>query len=109
MTIKTVDTYYLWYDQMIGDLDQIHDHDRTNFPFVQSEEYTEFLQSCVTAGSLPSTRQPEDSVVRTENEIIITTVWLDKTVAEHRCILKQNMVSGDSFTSPLISSVVIED
>ena len=109
MTIKTVDTYHLWFDTAFDNLDQVHDRDRTNFPFVHTEEYTEFLQSCVNAGSLPSTRQPEDSVVRTENEIIVTTVWLDKAVAEQRCILKQNIPFGDSYTSPLISSVVIED
>jgi hypothetical protein len=109
MTIKTVDTYHLWFAETVVNLDTIHDRDRTNLPFVQSDNYTEFLQSCVTAGSLPSTRQPEDSVVRTETEIIITTVWLDKAVAEQRCILKQNTPFGDSISSPLISSVVIED
>jgi len=107
MTIKTLSTYYLSYDAFTGkSSDTVHDQDRTTFPDIPNElsDLLSFLKDSVQNGSLPSTRQPQDSVVRTATEIIITTVWLNKTAAENYCLLRRN-----SSNEHLISCTVIED
>ena len=105
MTIKTIDVYHKTGLQYIGAvLDGIHD-ERTDFSRILDPDLQAFMIDSLANGTFPSTKQPEDSIVWTDDECIITTVWLDKAAAEQHCVLKQN--SG--LSSELISATVVED
>ena len=106
MTIKCIDTY----DRSIVEpLGIFSDEaavlgDRENFPMIPPP-FAEKLRTAVAEGKLPATRHPEDSMVWTDTELIVTVVWLDYPTALERCMSKRNGVG----TIGLKSSVVVED
>ena len=105
MTIKLIDTYDRAVVEPLGIIREDLLHDRSDFAmFPANSPVREFLQQQVADGHLPSTLQPEDSIVWTDTECIVTVVWNEYYNAQNYSIRKlgQN-VPG------LKSSVVVEE
>jgi len=105
MTIKTINIYNRAGLESLGsNLEGIHD-ERVNFNKISDPNMQAFMINAVRNGTFPTTKQPEDSVVWTDTECIVTTVWLDRAAAEQHCVLKQN----SNLAPELISATVVED
>ena len=105
MTIKLIDTYDRAIVEPLGMIREDLLHDRSDFAMFQpNSPAREYMLKQVTDGHLPSTQQPEDSIVWTDTECIVTIVWNDYYNAQNCSIRKlgQN-VPG------LKSSVVVEE
>jgi hypothetical protein len=106
MTIKIIDTYDRSVVESLGMFtdEDASIGDRVNFPTLPPSVADQMKQH-VAEGKLPATRQPEDSIVWTDTECIVTIVWLDYYSAEtHRQGKQRNVQS-----SGLKSSVIVED
>lgn len=106
MTIKCIDTYDRATVEQLGlFLDENATiADRTTFPTLPPA-VAEEMKQLVADGKLPATRQPEDSMIWTDTECIITIVWLDYPTAVARSQGKLFSMKNKG----LKSSVVVED
>ena len=76
MTIKTISTFL----KVSYIPENLHDT-RANSTHMPPHVVTK-LRQWTDEGKYPSTRQPGDSVVVTDEHIIITTVWFDEAAAQ---------------------------
>ena len=105
MTIKCIDTYDRAIVEPLGIFsDETAMFDRVDFPTLPPA-IAEIMKDHVANGKLPATRQPEDGVVWTDTECIVTIVWLDYVSATSHSESKKAGVSRIG----LKSSVVVED
>ena len=105
MTIKLIDTYDRAIVEPLGMIREDLLHDRSDFAMFQPNSPVRgFLQQHVADGHLPSTQQPEDSIVWTDTECIVTIVWNDYNAATSHSARKLA-----SNYPGMISSVVVED
>ena len=106
MTIKLIDTYDRAVIEPLGIFSDENATigDRTNFPGLPPA-VAELMKEYVVEGKLPATRQPEDSIVWTDTECIVTIVWLDYYTATLRSVGKTSSLGSIG----LKSSVVVEE
>ena len=106
MNIKLIDTYDRAIVEPLGifaDENAILG-DRSNFPGLLPTG-AELMKEYVAEGEFPAIRQPEDSIVWSDTEVIVTFVWNDPRAAENWSDIKLS-----SFQSiGLKSSVVVND
>jgi hypothetical protein len=106
MTIKCIDTYDRAVVEPLGVFsnESAMFDDRANFSNLPPA-VAEQMKEHVANGRLPSTRQPEDGIVWTDTECIITMVWLDYPSA----IIYSNgkLTAGQKLG--IKSSVVVEE
>ena len=105
MTIKCIDTYDRAIVEPLGIIREDLIHDRTEFSmFPANSPKREYMKQMVADGHFPATPQPEDSIVWTDTECIVTIVWNDYYSAQTHSTRKL------STNYPgLKSSVVVED
>jgi len=89
MTIKLIDTYDRAIVEPLGMIREDLLHDRSDFAMFQpNSPAREYMLKQVTDGHLPSTQQPEDSIVWTDTECIVTIVWNDYDAAHGHSVGK---------------------
>ena len=105
MTIKCVDTYDRATVEPLGIIREDLIHDRTDFAmFPANSPAREYMKQMVADGHLPGEQQPEDSIVWTDTECIVTIVWNDYYSAQTHSSRKL----AANYPG-LKSSVVVED
>ena len=105
MTIKLIDTYDRAVVEPLGIIREDLLHDRSEFAmFPANSPARAYMQQMVADGHLPATQQPEDSIVWTDTECIVTIVWNDYYAASGHSSRKLA-----SNYPGLKSSVVVED
>ena len=106
MTIKLIDTYDRAVIEPLGIFSDENTAigDRTNFSGLPPA-LAELMKEYVVEGKLPATRQPEDSIVWTDTECIVTIVWNDYYTATLRSVGKASSLGSIG----LKSSVVVEE
>ena len=104
MTIKCIDTYDRSIVEPLGIFsNEDAMFDRVNFPTFPPA-IAEQIKELIAGGKLPATRQPEDSIVWTDTECIVTITWLDFPAA-----VSQSNSKNDLKRFGIKSSVVVED
>jgi hypothetical protein len=105
MTIKLIDTYDRAIVEPLGIIREDLLNDRSEFAMFQPNSLSrEFMQQQVADGHFPSTQQPEDSIVWTDTECIVTIVWNDHSAATSHSARKL----AANYPG-MKSSVVVED
>jgi len=108
MKIRLIDTYYRVIAEPLG-IWSLHDDtffdDRTHFSRLPPH-VADLMKENVAAGRYPATRQPEDSIVWSDTEIIITWVWYDLRAARERSNMKLFALQSMGLKS---SVVVVDD
>lgn len=105
MTIKIIDTYDRAVVEPLGIIREDLIHDRTDFAmFLPNSPAREYMKQMVADGHLPGEQQPEDSIVWTDTECIVTIVWNDYSSA----LAHANRKLASNYPG-LKSSVVVED
>ena len=105
MTIKCIDTYDRAIVEPLGIIREDLIHDRTDFSmFLSNSPAREYMKQMVADGHFPAEPQPEDSIVWTDTECVVTIVWNDYPSA----LAHANRKLGSNFPG-LKSSVVVED
>jgi hypothetical protein len=105
MTIKLIDTYDRAIVEPLGLIREDLLHDRSEFAMFQpNSPVRAYLQQEVADGHLPATLQPEDSIVWTDTECIVTIVWNNHSAATSHSARKL----AANYPG-MKSSVVVED
>ena len=77
MTIKLIDTYDRAVVEPLGIIREDLLDDRIEFSMFSNPEVRNYMKQLVADGHFPATTQPEDSIVWTDTECIVTIVWND--------------------------------
>ena len=104
MTIKIIDTYNRSVVEPLGIIRPDLLDDRTEFAMFINPTVQEAMKQLVADGKFPATKQPEDSIVWTDTECIVTIVWNDYHAAQQHSTRKL----AANYPG-MISSVVVED
>ena len=106
MKIKLIDTYDRAIIEPLG-IWSLHDDaffdDRTHFSRLPPN-VAQMMKEHVAEGRYPATRQPEDSIVWTDTEVIVTWVWYDARAARERSNMKLLALQSIGLKSSVVTS-----
>jgi hypothetical protein len=101
MAILIIDTYERGVFESLSTFTDESLGDRTDFQSLPAAG-AEVCKRYVASGAIPSTRQPTDSFVVTDEHVIVTFTWFDRAAAEEYQTFKSTQVRPGLVSSELV-------